>query len=495
MLSWLVGFAVVSQQSTVPVNPWEKEAFYQVFPRSYRDSNGDGIGDFKGIEEGLPSIQKLGCTAILINPVQKARVYHNYFADDWMDVDPSYGTLAEFKHLTETAHKMGIKVVLDMEQQYAASGHPWYVAAAKNPKGPDADLFAKPFKPDPNAPSPWYDGAKVQFATLNMNHPRVLKELRKVFRFWSGVGVNGYRLDHMMDELDWAGQSKGLYAKVWTPIENEIKRLHPGTFFVGEQADWDSFRSPVEMFAGTPTDACFNFRMRNALLGFRKGQISKSLEEYGYFTKPGRMQLNFIENHDMNRFASEEPNLDKQKLAAALMVFAKGAPILYYGQEIGMKGEQGHFGSDGNDIPVRLAYRWNRKLESPGTALWYKNTGPWWNKRYSRDDDGISVEEQDTDPKSLLNWYRRILAIRQGKSALKTGNQELVDTKVESVLGFRRTLGAESMLILANLSEQVVSVPGEGFGKRDDLISGEAFSAGAPVKLGPWQVVAIRESL
>ena len=92
---------------------YEDQVFYQIFPRSYRDSNGDGIGDFKGIELGLPTIEKLGCTAILINPIQKARVYHNYFADDWMDVDPAFGTLADFDHLVAAAHARKIKIVLD----------------------------------------------------------------------------------------------------------------------------------------------------------------------------------------------------------------------------------------------------------------------------------------------------------------------------------------------------------------------------------------------
>lgn len=492
MLSFLAA-AAISILKSPAVNPWEEQIFYQIFPRSFRDSNGDGIGDFKGIEDGLDLIKKLGCTAILLNPIQKARVYHNYFADSWTDVDPAYGTLADFARLVKAAHGKNIKVVLDMEQQYVASGHPWYVAAAKNPSGQEASFLAKPFRPDPKAPSPWYNRAPVQLASVQLDNPKVVVELEKVFRFWSNLGVDGYRLDHMMDDLDWSGKSPELYKKLWTPLENDLKKRYPGTFFVGEQADWEAFRSSVEMFDKTPTDACFNFRLRNALLTFKKGQIAKNLEEYKYFTREGRLQLTFLENHDMNRFASEEPDPIKQRTAAALMCFAKGAPILYYGQEIGMRGEQGHFGSDGNDIPVRLAYRWGRKLSAAGTALWYKDTGPWWSPRFSRDDDGASLEENESDPHSLLNWYRFVIKVRHQSAALSKGTQEVVDLPMDDVLAFRRTAGTHSVLILCNLSPNAVTIPGNLSIAGTDLLSQEVIQSAAIVALQAWQVRAIEE--
>jgi len=491
MVAWLA--ALVATSGFAKFSSWEDEVFYQIFPRSYRDSNGDGIGDFRGIEAGLPAIQKLGATAILINPIQKARVYHNYFADDWFDVDPTFGTLADFDHLVEAAHRARIKVVLDMEPQYVASGHPWYVAAAKDPNSPEAAYFAKPFKPNPDAPSPWYDHAKIQLAPLNLNHPVVVKKIHDLFHFWAARGVDGFRIDHMMDNLDWEGKSTNLYAKLWGPIEQEMKLTSDGTFFVGEQADWDSFRSPVEMFAQTPTDACFNFRFRNALMTNKAGVISKSLLEYKYFTKEGRLQLNFLENHDMNRFASEESDPRKQRLAAALMMFAKGAPILYYGQEIGMKGQQGQWNSDGNDIPVRLAYRWGDKLTSPGTALWYKNTGPWWSDRYSRDHDGRSLQEQENSPKSLYNWYRKLISIRQSHPGLRSGSQEVVDSLNESVVAFRRKLGTSSCLVLANLSDQAVTLAPSLANQGTDVIGETSVTKGQSIRLKPWQVRVIDE--
>jgi len=490
MFAWLAALAVTSLP---PISPWEGEVFYQIFPRSYRDTNGDGIGDFRGIEAGLPTIQKLGATAILINPIQKARVYHNYFADDWFDVDPTFGTMGDFDHLLKAAHAANIRVIIDMEPQYVSSGHPSYVAAAKDPNSPEADYLAKPFKPNPNAISPWYDHAKIQLAAVNLNHPVVVKRIGELFRFWAARGIDGFRIDHMMDNLDWENKSTGLYAKLWGPIEEDIKARYPGTFFVGEQADWDSFRSPVEMFAGTPTDACFNFRLKNALMTNKAGSIAKGLNEYRYFTKEGRLQLNFLENHDMTRFASEESDPRKQRLAAALMMFAKGAPILYYGQEIGMKGQQGQWNSDGNDIPVRLAYRWGDKLASPGTALWYKDTGPWWSDRYSRDHDGRSLQEQENSPKSLYNWYRKLISIRQNHPGLRSGSQEVVDSLNESVVAFRRKMGTSSCLILANYSDRAVSLAPLLAVQGIDVIGETSITKGQAIRLKPWQVRVIKE--
>jgi glycosidase len=221
---------------------------------------------------------------------------------------------------------------------------------------------------------------------------------------------------------------------------------------------------------------------------FKKGIIAKGLDEYKWFTKEGRVQLTFLENHDMNRFASEESDPAKQRLAAAIMACAKGAPIIYYGQELGMKGEQGHFGSDGNDVPVRLAYRWSRNLEAKGTALWYKNTGPWWSTRFSRDHDGVSLEEQQGDPNSLFNWYRKVIRLRRQTPVLLSGSQEVVDLVSETVLAFRRTLGKQSVLVLANMSERPCRLPTAPISSATDLITGSHITAPSVCRFRPWQV-------
>lgn len=487
ILPFLLG-CQMSQKPAIAPKIGERDVVYQIFPRSFRDSNGDGHGDFKGIVQGLDAIQKLGCTAILLNPIYKSRVYHNYFADDWFDVDPRFGTLDDFKDLLGQAHKRGIKVILDMEPQYVADGHKWFKAAIADPKSPEAGYLWTPKGDNPFGRSPWYDHAKVNLASVNLDSPDVQAAIKQNFHFWAGLGVDGFRIDHMMDDLDYKGRNKDLYAKLWEPLEKEIKRDFPGTFFVGEQADWGSSRYVYEILYKTDTDAVFGFRLQTALLTFKKGPLEKGIQESRFSTPKGKLQLNFLENHDMARFASEESDGAKQRLAAGLLMSLKGAPTLYYGQEIGMRGRQGHWGTDGNDIPIRLGYRWGKELHAPGTPLWYEGTGPWSSTLYSSDHDGRSLEEQDADPNSLLNWYRLLIRVRRSSDALSIGSEEVIDLPNDQVLGVLRATDHQSVTILANLSgkKQVVK---DGVGlPAVDLITGERVNTRASVSLKAWQI-------
>ncbi len=489
---WAFALALKGAHSATEVHPWESRVFYQIFPRSYRDSDGDLVGDFKGIEEGLPTIQKLGCTAILINPIQASPYYHNYFATDFFAPDRAFGALSDFDHLVAKAHKMGVKVVLDMEPQYVATGHKWYQAALRHPGSPEGKHLTTP--PSPATASVyWYTHRPVEISSVRLNQPEVVKELKSVFRFWSSHGVDGYRIDHMMDDLDFKGESAQLYRRLWTPIEADIKSRYPGSFFVGEQADWLSYRSVVDMFASTPTDATFNFRLQSALVTLKKGIVAKGLEDYRWFTKEGRFQLNFLENHDMDRFASEETNPLRQRAAAAIFLLAKGAPIIYYGQELGMKGEQGRWGSDGNDVPVRLAYRWGKALDTPGTARWYKGTWPWANTPFEKNNDGSSLEEQENVPNSLFNWYRRLIAIRRANPALSTGTQDIFELNSETVLAFRRQSAHQSMVILVNLSESSTDLTPETLPSGSNLLVEGKEPAANMAHFEPWQVKVIAE--
>lgn len=433
-------------------HPWNKEVFYQIFPRSFRDSNGDGIGDFNGITQGLGYLKDLGVTAVLINPIFKARVYHNYFADDFFSPDPGFGTMDEWKSMVKAAHKHGIKVVLDIEPQYCASGFPWLADAMKDPKSKYRDYFTN----IPTGKGPhWYNHVEAPISTLNFQKQECRDFVHEFCKFWADTGIDGMRIDHMMDNLDNNPLNTGLFKNLWAPVEKEVKEFHPGFFFVAEQADWEGFSDVVHTFDHTPTDAVFGFRARTSLMSWNKIRIQKQLQEGRYFGRPDRTVLNFIENHDMERWASSQSDERKQRLGAVFMCTTEGTPILYYGQEIGMKGIQGDWHSDGNDIPVRLGFRWKAKLNSPETPRWYKGTGPWDDPAFSTDHDGISVEEQEHQPDSLLNFYRKLIKIRQSHPALMHGEQEVVTNPNPDLVIYRRKLAAEEVVVVMNLSDRV----------------------------------------
>lgn len=487
-----LGLLTVSSLSLGASRNWEGEVVYHIFPRSYRDSNGDGIGDFKGIVQGLPTIQRLGCTAIMLNPVAKSRVYHNYFADDMMATDPAFGSLSDFRAMLAAAHARRMKVILDMEPQYVADRHPWFAAWLKDHKsklGRNMWMAGSPFW---GSGKNWYDGQFIRVATVDLAYPPVQKYIVKVFRFWADQGVDGFRIDHMMDDLDNKHQKTGLLKGLWTPVENAVRRDHPGTFFIGEQADWFSDSYVRDIFAQTPTDAVFAFPLRTAIMSFDRAKITRVVNNMARLVPPGRTEFTFLENHDTERFASAEPDARKQRLAAALLFTLKGTPSVYYGQELGMKGIQGHGRTDGNDIPVRLAYRWGATLDDPRSPHWYRGTGPWAQPIYSKDHDGISLAEEQPDPYSLWNWYRKLIHFRLANPALRFGLQKVVRASGDdpNLLVVRRVAGSERLLIYANLGPGELIVPRGDLKPTKDLFSGKAIRES--IHLAPYGFAVVR---
>ena len=468
---------------------WEGEVVYHIFARSYRDGNGDGKGDFKGIAQGLSTIQKLGCTAIMINPVAKSRVYHNYFADDMMATDPAYGTLADFRMMVRAAHRRHIKVILDMEPQYVADKQLWFAAYTKDPNSRFAKCLWLSGSPAWGSGKNWYDGRVVRVATVNMANPDVKAYVTKVFRFWANQGIDGFRIDHMMDDLDNKHVMTGLLKNFWAPVENAVRREHPQMFFIGEQSDWGSNSYVRDIFSKTPTDAVFAFPLWQAIRSFDKGKIVAAMSTMHDLVSPGHTEFTFLENHDTERFASEEPDLRKQKLAAALLFTLKGTPSIYYGQELGMKGIQGHWGNDGNDIPIRLGYRWGATLADRRTPNWYAGTGPWAKPVFSKDHDGISLAEEEEATNSMLKFYRRLVHMRLSRPELRVGSQTAFDTGNPHVLAFSRIIGSTWLQVLANLSDAEVTVPVSAYSVARDDWTGRIF--GRTVHLPPYGFVLL----
>ncbi|HEY0865875.1 MAG TPA: alpha-amylase family glycosyl hydrolase [Fimbriimonas sp.] len=422
---------------------WEKEVVYQIFPRSYYDSDGDRHGDLKGIASKLDEVRELGATALLINPVQRSRTYHNYFADDFYSVDPDYGSNDDFRELCRQAHRRKIKVLLDMEPQYVADGHPWWAPEYADRVWREGSWLY-------GIDVPWYDGQKIQVAAINPNNPEVREEMKKLFHLWQDLGADGFRLDHAMDDLDLKGVATGMLKDFWRPVVDACRAKDPDVLFVAEQADWAGPTGSYYDVAGV--DAVFAFRSAGSFLGMDKKKIEDALRET---PPPGRTHFVFIENHDMPRYASVakgDPAL--MRLGAVYNLTAKGTPILYYGQELGMPGLQGKWGSDGNDIPIRLAYRWSSRLDAPGSATWYAGSGPWARTRFEKNGGGTSLEEQKKDPGSLYRFYQRLIALRKANRGLSAGGQKVLKIDNPHVVGYERG----SAKVFLNLSKEPQAV-------------------------------------
>lgn len=460
-LKLLLPCFLAGQAHAASSGAWEREVLYQIFPRSFYDSNGDRVGDFVGLSRKLDYVAGLGATAILLQPILKSRLYHNYMADDFFQVDPSFGTNDQFFDLVRAAHRRHLKVILDMEIQYVADGHPWFTAAAKHPGTREARRVQLRSGFYGFLKIPTYDGRQIPIASVNTKAPEVLDAWKRSFLYWASPpgrprdGVDGFRLDHMMDDLDQKHVDTHLFRRMWQPLERKVRRAKPAMFFVAEQADWGL---GTDQFQKGGVDSVYTIPLSSALRSLDAGKIATAIRAELKTTPPGRTQLVFVEDHDVERFASavkSDPGL--LRLGAVFTLTSKGTPSIYYGQELGMKGVQLHGRTDGNDIPVRLAFRWGRDLQSSGTALWY-GRGPWADPAFSSSGDGISVEEESPDPGSLLNFYRRLIRLRRNDPALSEGSEDVLRGAPPGVAAFVRSRGGRNVLVALNLSTASISL-------------------------------------
>lgn len=467
------------------------EVMYHVFQRSFFDSNGDGHGDLKGINQKLDYLQELGITTILLTPLYQSDFYHNYFATDFEKIDPAYGTFDDYAAMVKAAHMRDMKVYQDVEMQYVAGNHPWFKESYKKPGSKYAgylyfhdQLNEKPYNFLDIPEFTTYNNRKGQIVVVNMNNQKVKDYTLKVLKYWADPngdgkfddGVDGFRLDHMMDNLDNQGRLKNLFANFWSPVLTQLKKVNPKLQIAAEQANWNSYG--YDYFTKGKVDRVFAFRLKQAIASFDKKKIETAADSTFNYLRKDKQQVVFIENHDTKRFASEEGmNPGKLRVGAALNILIGGIPSLYYGQELGMKGEQLKGTTDGNDIPVREAFEWYKAEEGQGMATWYKNTGEWWDKRNMKPNDGISLEEQKANPESLYNYYRGLIAIKNKYPEFANGEYAVTQNYNDNVFTFLRKSGRNISLVVINLSSEEqfamladISLPVQ----RAKLLSGDA---------------------
>lgn len=466
---FLLALAVAGLQ-TPPVRAAAQppKLYYHIFVRSFRDSNGDRIGDLDGVRQKLSYIKSLHATDILLTPVQTSPFYHNYFSTDFYGVDPAYGGSQAMTRLIRAAHARGLRIILDEEFQYVAEGHPWWAQTQDRPGAPEGEfiLYNDPAHnrdPEPFLTAPRYRtaaGRDVGIAMVNLASPRVRDYFSALLR--RGLdphgdgslrdGVDGYRIDHMMDDLDGKHRLTGLFKTFWAPIFADLRRVNPKVQLIAEQSDWGYAQDWLERGG---VDAAFAFPLRAALARLDKAAILSALAETESRTPPGKRQLHFLENHDVNRFMSEVGNdVRKARLGAALLLLLKGEPIIYYGQELGMRGRQETgIASDGAQIPLREAFRWSRSLTAPGSAVWYAGDAPWWRNRANRTGDGISLAEQARDGQSLFNLYRQLASLRAQRPEIASGDQKLACADQPQVLCLVRVDDRAGTVLIANLSD------------------------------------------
>ncbi|MBQ4821661.1 alpha-amylase family glycosyl hydrolase [Aquimarina sp. MMG016] len=447
----------------------EEEIFYHVFQRSFYDSNHDHHGDLNGFTSKLDYVQDLGITSVLMTPLYPSIYYHNYFPDDFEGIDLEYGTLNDYIAMVNNLHQRDMKFYMDMEIHYVTKNHTWFKDSFKNPESGYGEYIiyngANNTEPESiifNLTSlEGFDGKSVEITTADLYNKKVQSYFEELFTFWVDPnqdgnfedGVDGFRIDHMMDDLDWKGIRTDLFKKFWAPLFKKLKAINPNIKFFGEQADWKDYGE--DYFEKGKVDMMFGFGIREGIVSFDKETYIQKVDSTNLATPEDKQQLVFLENHDIPRYASlVESDPGKLKLGAFLMMFSKGVPSIYYGQELGMEGVGG-FGkygnTDANDIPMREAFEWYSTIEGPGMALWYKDTGLWWEQTNIQSNDGISVEEQKDNPESLLNFYKKMINIRKSNTALQTGNLKFLENNHKDIVSFYRWEQDKLLLVICNV--------------------------------------------
>ncbi len=468
---------------------WRNEIIYHVMPRSFYDSNGDRHGDLNGFVEKLDYLQELGVTTILFTPLYESGFYHNYFPTDYEKIDQEYGTKEDYLNFVKAVHKRGMKFLMDMETQYAQSGHIWLDDSYQNPASAYTDFiyYADAENKFPEqifmpANSPLFDfkawpNDTHNIVLLDLNHKKVRQWMIDFYVHWVDPnqdgnfddGVDGFRIDHIMDDLDYKGIFTNMYQEVWKPIFMACKQVNPEIFVLGEQSNWSHYGE--EMVKASGADAAFSFPLRFALAGVEgTDDMYADPSETGVIMEPSKIHaqvaetlkrfsgntfsINFLENHDTNRWASVVKNNEGQmRTGAVLNLLLPGVPSIYYGQELGMTGTTHEWGFDANHLPIREAFPWSANADANGMAAFYKETGEWWDISIYQTGAAkqMALPAQKGDPNSLLNFYKSLINLRKKEAAFRQGDYQSIELENNNLMAFSRQAGNEKVWVILNL--------------------------------------------
>ncbi|OQC10616.1 MAG: Alpha-amylase precursor [Tenericutes bacterium ADurb.Bin087] len=412
--------------------------YYQIFVRSFADTNSDGQGDLKGIEQKIPYLKMLGVKGIWLTPIHPSPSYHGYDVTDYKAIHPHFGTLEDFDSMMRVASEHDIDVVLDLVINHSARSHPWFIEGRRRFNTPEYDPN------DPYDKGNWYDfyiengEVKVKIGyfgdhmpELKLDNIAVREEVTSISKFWLDRGVKGFRLDAAGHFFDTDPENIAFLA--W--FSDMVKSYKQGSYIVAEA--WTGFNAQKYYYAGV--ESLFNFDGANAT-GFiidnietRSGPpiayyLDKCFKE-AYEINENALMAMFLSNHDMDRSSQmfTRDQLERQKLAASIYILTPGVPFMYYGEEIGLKGSRGGAQTDANR---RLPMIWKRSEDAFRTDV---PVGTTYDMRNQVKD---GVEELLAEPMSLLNHYRKVINVRNSHPWIKNArlsNLQLNNNGVSAV--------------------------------------------------------------
>lgn len=488
---------------------WQDGVVYQIYPRSFQDSNGDGIGDLPGIESRLDHLISLGVDALWISPFYPSPMADfGYDVADYCGVDPMFGTLADFDQLIASAHAKGLKLILDFVPNHTSNQHPWFLESQSSKDNPKRDWYLWRDGRNGGPPNNWmsnfggsgwtWDETTHQFyyhsflqeqPDLNWHNPEVRAAMYAAMRFWLDKGVDGFRMDVLWLLIKDPEFRDNLLNPEWRPGESSFWSVLPT--YTADQPETHvivtEMRAVLDRYDGRvligeiylplpqlvryygvaengPLDGAqmpFNFRLIQT--DWNADKIAALIHEYEGVLPPGAWPNWVMGNHDQARIASRI-GAEQARAAAMLLLTLRGTPTVYYGEEIGMvngqiapdqvqdPAEKNQPGIGMGRDPERTPMLWDASANAGFT------TGtPWLPVNAGHESANVASESEDA--RSMLSLYRRLLELRRIHPALHSGEIHDIRSK-RGVLSYTRTCtgSPDRFQVLLNLTRDVETV-------------------------------------
>jgi glycosidase len=465
-----------------PKVEWPFGVKYEIFVMSFADSDANGKGDFKGLTAKLDYLKDLGINGIWLMPIMPSDTYHKYHVIDFKNIDPDYGTLEDFKIFVDEAHKRGIKVITDFVINHTGNLHPWFLEAQKGKDNPYRDyyvwakkdsiraqMFKKTVSYDSDNIRKWHPVKSDTLSEhyygyfnglcpdLNLDNPKVKEEIVDIARFWlNDIKVDGFRMDAAR-HIFFDERATDNHA-FWVWFRQEMEKIKPDVYLVGEV--WSDSKTVAPYLKGLPS--LFNFDLGYAITEVASsGQDSiglvkkyKDISDYYKSITTEFLDATFVKNHDQTRLLTElKGDVDKARMAAALLLTLPGTPYLYYGEEIGMVGDKLKTYEDffGPDAYVREPFVWDMDKKDPLQTSWEK-------PEFSTDKTVIPFSRQKEDEQSLFNFYKKLIHYRNTSLALTQGGIDYSGISISEIVSFKRKFNDKEELVLHNVSDVEVTV-------------------------------------
>jgi maltose alpha-D-glucosyltransferase/alpha-amylase len=499
--------------SSNPESLWYKDAvIYQVNVRAFHDSNGDGIGDFKGLEQKLGYLQELGINAIWLMPFFPSPLRDDgYDIADYVSVHPNHGTLEDVKSFLDAAHQRGLRVIIELVLNHTSDQHPWFQESRQSLDNPRRDWYVWSdtdsryrgvriiFVDTENSNWAWDPVSKQYYwhrffsqqPDLNYDNPAVREAMWNVMKFWLDMGVDGFRLDavpYLVEREGTSCENLPETHEVIKELRAKLDRDYPNKLLLAEANQWPADLRPY-FSEGDEFHMAFHFPlMPRMFMGLKledRKPITEILQQTPTIPDVCQWCL-FLRNHDeltlemvtdlerdymYDEYARDRsmrinvgirrrlaPLLDNDRrrieLMNGLLMSLPGTPIIYYGDEIGM-GDNVHLGDrNGVRTPMQWDGGWNAGFSTADPESLY--AALILNPLYGY--QAVNVQSQKRSPHSLLSWMRRLIEVRKSTAVFGRGSIEFLYPENHRILAYTRTLGNETVLAVNNLSKSAQAV-------------------------------------